>query len=177
MPKSHPIVEHCLIFSKFFNESVRQLLVLPTDHFKTACTKLRSELTDLFKRGLEQNWNDFCKWEIIRHLLWGRSKIKLKKLVTSKVSIRHGRFWAKTQNLSTQNSFGQNFWTQNPKTQFQNKTACKIMACFLKISASLVLKFQVLPFIGGWFWVSEFLLDIFEKSLVFYNSYFTLWLF
>ena len=63
-----------------------------------------------------------------------------------------------------------------PKTQFQNKTACKIMACFLKISASLVLKFQVLPFIGGWFWVSEFLLDIFEKSLVFYNSYFTLWL-
>ena len=63
-----------------------------------------------------------------------------------------------------------------PKTQFRNKTACKIMACFLKISASLVLKFQVLPFIGGWFWVSEFLLDIFEKSLVFYNSYFTLWL-
>ena len=29
----------------------------------------------------------------------------------------------KTQILSTQNSFGQNFWTQNPKTQFGKKTA------------------------------------------------------
>ena len=91
-----------------------------------------------------------------------------KAKLLGRIFFRFFSFFAKNQNAKKMEAI--------PKTQFQNKTACKIMACFLKTSASLVLKFQALPFIGGWFWVSEFLLDIFEKSLVFYNSYFTLWL-
>ena len=71
-----------LFFSKSFNESLRPLLVLTTAHFKTACTKLRNGLRDSLN-NLEQNWNIFCEWEIIRHLFRGRCKINyMKKLCT-----------------------------------------------------------------------------------------------
>ena len=74
MPKSYPII---LIFSlSFYINLLDQFyLVMPTAKFKTAFINVK-DLTSLWS-NLEQNWNIFWEWKIIKHLLWGSRKIKL----------------------------------------------------------------------------------------------------